>query len=45
MNEQELLNLQDVGDHLIVDVASHVPNEIFCLVVPIDDANCCLSDS
>ena len=45
MNEQELPNLQGVGDRLIVDAASHVPDEIFCLVVPTDDANCCLLDS
>ena len=44
MNEQELSNLQGVGDHLIADVAKtlHVVDEIFCLVVPTDNTNCCL---
>ena len=45
MTEQELLNLRGVGDHLIANIASHVPDEIFFLVVPIDGANCCLSNS
>ena len=45
MSEQELPNLRGVGDRLIADVALHVPDEIFCLVVPTDDANCSLSDS
>ena len=39
MNEQELPNLQGVRDCLIV------ANENFCLVVPIDGANCGLLDS
>ena len=47
MSERELPNLRGVGDLLIVDVAkpSHAVDEIFCLVVPTDDANCCLLDS
>ena len=45
MNEQELPNLRGVGDLLIAYVASHVPDEIFCLVVPTDDANCSLEFS
>ena len=47
MSEWELLKLQGVGDPLIVNVAkpSHIADEILCLVVPIDGANCCLSDS
>ena len=45
MREKKLKNLQGMGDCLIADVASHVPDEIFFLVVPIDGANCCLSDS
>ena len=45
MSEHELPNLRGVGDRLIADVASHVPDEIFCLVVPTDGANFCLSDS
>ena len=47
MSERELPNLRSVEDHLIVDVAkpSHVVDEIFCLVVPTDDANCCLLNS
>ena len=45
MNEQELPNLRGVGDRLIVDVASHVLDEIFCLVVPTNGSNYCLSDS
>ena len=45
MNEKELPNLRGVGDRLIADVASHVPDEIFCLVFPTDSANCCLSNS
>ena len=47
MSEWELSKLQGVGDHLIVDVAmpSQVAGEIFCLVVPTNDANCCLLDS
>ena len=32
-------------DRLIADLASHVANETFCLVIPTDGANCCLSDS
>ena len=45
MSERELPNLRCVGDRLITGVASHVANEIFCLVVPADDANCSLLDS
>ena len=47
MSEWELPKLRGVGDRLIVDVAkpSHVVDEIFFLVVPIDNANCCLLDS
>ena len=47
MCERELPNLKGVGDCLIVDVAkpSHVADEFFCLVIPIDGANCCLLDS
>ena len=45
MNEQELPNLRGVGDRLIAEVASHVIDEIFCLVIPTDSASCCLSDS
>ena len=47
MSERELLKLRGVRDRLIVDVAkpSHVADEIFCLVVPTDDANFCLLDS
>ena len=47
MSEQELPKLRGMGDRLIADVAktSHVTDEIFCLVVPTDGANCCLLDS
>ena len=47
MSERELPKLRDVGDRLITDVAkpSHVPNKLFCLVIPKDEANCCLWDS
>ena len=45
MSEQELPNLQGMEDRLIADIASHVPDEIFCLVIPIDGANYCLSNS
>ena len=45
MNEQELSNLQGVRDRLIVDEVSHVADETFCLVVPIDGTNCGLLDS
>ena len=47
MSERELLKLRGVGDPLIVNVAkpSHVADEIFCLVVPTDGANYCLSNS
>ena len=47
MSERELLNLRDVGDRFITDVAkpSHVADKLFCLVIPKDDANCCLWDS
>ena len=45
MNEQELLNFRGVGDHLIANAVSHVPDEIFCLVVPTEGANYGLSDS
>ena len=45
MDEQELSILRDVRDRLIVDEASHVADATFYLVVPIDGANCALSDS
>ena len=45
MSEQELPNLLGLGDRLIADVALHIPDEIFCLVIPTNGANCCLSDS
>ena len=45
MSERELSNLRGVEDHLIADVASHVADETFFLVVPTDDANCCLWNS
>ena len=47
MSERELSKLRGVGDRLIADVAkpSHAADEIFCLLVPIDGANCCLLDS
>ena len=47
MSELELPNLRGVGDRLIADVAkpSHVADEILCLIVPIEGANCCLLDS
>ena len=47
MSEWELPKLRGVGDRLIVDVAKplHVAYKIFCLLVPTDDANCCLLDS
>ena len=45
MSEQELPNLQSVRDRLIADEASHVAEETFYLVIPIDDANCGLLDS
>ena len=45
MSEQELSNLRGLGNFLIADLASHIPDEISCLVVPIDDTNCCLSNS
>ena len=47
MSEQELPKLLGVGDLLIADIAkpSHVADEIFCLVIPTDGANCCLLDS
>ena len=47
MGERELPKLRGVGDRLIADVAkpSHVVDEILKLVVPTDDANCCLLDS
>ena len=44
-SEQELPNLRGVRDRLIVDVASHVIDETFCLVVPTDGANCCILGS
>ena len=34
--ERELLNLRGVRDRLIEDVASHIFDETFCLVVPTD---------
>ena len=45
MSDQKLSNLRGVEDRLMADVASHVPDEIFCLVIPTDGANCYLSDS
>ena len=47
MSERELPKLRVVGDLLIADVAkpSHVTDEIFFLVVPTNDTNCCLLDS
>ena len=47
MSERELPKLWGVGNRLIVDVAkpSHVVDEIFCLVIPTNGANCCLLDS
>ena len=45
MNEQELLILRGARDRLIVDEALHTADATFFLVVPIDGANCCLSDS
>ena len=45
MIEQELPNLRGVEDRLIADVASHVADEIFFLVVPTERANCSISDS
>ena len=45
MSEWELPNLRGVRDRLIVDEASHVADETFCLVVPTDGANCYLLDS
>ena len=45
MSEQELPIFLGVGDRLIADVASHVPDDIFCLVILTNSANCCLSDS
>ena len=47
MSELELPNLRGVGDRLIADVAkpSHVADEILCLIVPTEGANCCLLDS
>ena len=47
MSERELPKLQGVGNRLIADVTkpSHVADEIFCLVVPTDGANCCFLDS
>ena len=42
--ERELPNLQSMRDHLIADEASHVADETFCLVVPIDSANYGLLD-
>ena len=45
MSELELPKLWHVGDCLIVDVASHLADEIFCLVVPTNGVNCCFLDS
>ena len=47
MSEWELRKLQGVGDRLIVDVTKplHVADKILYLLVPIDNANCSLSDS
>ena len=39
MSEWELLNLQSVRDRLIADEASHIAEETFYLVLPINDAN------
>ena len=45
MSERELPKLQGVGDRSIADVGAHIADEIFCLVVPIDGANCGFLDS
>ena len=47
VSEWELPKPRGVGDRLIVDVAKplHATDKLFCLVVPTDDANCCLSYS
>ena len=45
MSELELPNLRGVEDRLIADVASHVADENFFLVVPINGANYSLLDS
>ena len=44
-SERELPNLRGVRDRLIVNVASHIVDETFCLVVPTDGANYCLWNS
>ena len=45
MSERELPNLRGVEDRLIADVALHIADETFFLVVPIDSTNCCVLDS
>ena len=45
MSELELPNLRGVEDRLIADVASHVSDENFFLVVSIDGTNYSLLDS
>ena len=45
MSELELQNLRGVEDCLIADVALHVADENFFLVVPIDGTNYNLLDS
>ena len=45
MSDRELPKLRGVGDRSIADVAAHIADEIFFLVVPTDDANCGFLDS
>ena len=47
MSERDLPKLRVMADRLIADVAkpSHVADEIFCMVVPTNNANYCLLDS
>ena len=47
MSKRELPKFRGVGDRLIVDAAKplHFADKIFCLVVPTDNINCCISDS
>ena len=44
--DRELPKLLGMGDHLKADAAkpSQIADELFCLVVPIDGANCSLLD-
>ena len=46
MGERELSKLRGVGDFFIADIAKplHAADKLFFLVVPTDDANCCLSN-